>query len=1226
MQMRSVILLSWCAGFALTGQQYTKGVGVYPGDPKQDFAPAVVPGDQTAVRNLALRRPAFQSSAYDYNLTAQLVTDGIKETRQPRWFTVTTSDRGMLSMQEREHPVDHNTTTRVTITGPARWIQMQLMGGDTPLEVDRIDVLGSGGGFGRGAQAAGAVTAYVVSGSDDGQTWKELARYTPPPPAPPPTPAPGAGRGAFNPPPPISLKFSSPARNRFLRLTQEGTVTTWSIGDLAFYDHDTRVEVGGPYNFSSAWKSAGNGEEWVYVDLGAVSTFDRVVLNWIERATEGSIQTSNDAKTWKTVQALPATGTVDDLKLTRAASARYVRVLMTKPVSPDGYILSELEVYGKGGTMAKPHAAATADASGKLNLAGGAWRIERDSQVTADGARLSKTGFDDKSWLIATVPATVVSSYWNAGALPDPNYGANQLAISDSYFYADFWYRNEFVAPPVPSGRKVWLNFRGINWKADVYLNGESLGRIDGGFIRGLFDVTKVIKPGAKNAIAVRIHKNATPGSIKEKTWDTPDANGGALGADNPTYHATAGWDWIPSVRGRDIGIWSDIYLEQSGDVTIENPYVSTKLPLPDTSSADLTIEATLRNSGTAVATGVFRGHFGSVAFSTPVTVPAGAAAAVKLDPSTIPALHLKNPKLWWPTGYGDPYLYKVDLAFETADKKVSDSKTFQAGVRQMTYTEEPPPGPPTGRGVFDPPGPNLALRIYINGRRFIGRGGNWGFPEVLLRYRQREYDTAVKLHRDMHFTMIRNWVGQTGDDEFFDACDKYGVMVWQDFWLANPVDGPNPDDPQLFLENAKDFILRLRNHPAIALWVGRNEGDPPPAIETGLENLVAELHPGMKYIPNSANRGVSGGGPYRIVPPKFYFQNRATTKLHSELGMPNIMTLDSIKQTMPEPAQWPQGNVWGMHDFTRTGAQGGSTWLDMIARNYGGAQNVAEFAELSQFINYDGYRAIFEAQGKNRMGVLLWMSHPCWPSFVWDTYDYFFDVSGGYFGSKKGSEPLHVQWDPLTESVEVVNYSAGNVTGLTASIEVLNMDGTKKWEKSATLDSKEDSVEVPIKIEYPDGLTPVHFIRLKLTRSGSVVSDNFYLRGFEENPQLATAGPAGSGSPAPTTGTIGYDLKAIRTMPKVRVEATTKTAREGSRWVLTTELHNTDKAPALMVRVKAVREKSGDRILPAIYSDNYVALMPGEKRTIKTELEDADTRAERPRITLEGFNLERAN
>lgn len=231
-------------------------------------------------------------------------------------------------------------------------------------------------------------------------------------------------------------------------------------------------------------------------------------------------------------------------------------------------------------------------------------------------------------------------------------------------------------------------------------------------------------------------------------------------------------------------------------------------------------------------------------------------------------------------------------------------------------------------------------------------------------------------------------------------------------------------------------------------------------------------------------------------------------------------------------------------------------------------------------------------------MGVLLWMSHPCWPSFVWQTYDYYFDQSGGYFGAKKGSEPLHIQWNQANDNIEVVNYSAGNATGLTAHAEILNMDGSRQWEKTATLDSSEDSVQSPIKLEFPATLGPVHFIRLKLARGGQTVSDNFYLRGTEE-----------------------YNFKAIRDLPKVYVMSTVKTERQGPRWVLATELKNTSAQPALMVRVKAVRAKSGDRILPAINSDNYVALMPGESRTIRTELEDADTRGETPRIVVEGFN-----
>src|SRR6185369_1746372 len=264
--------------------------------------------------------------------------------------------------------------------------------------------------------------------------------------------------------------------------------------------------------------------------------------------------------------------------------------------------------------------------------------------------------------------------------------------------------------------------------------------------------------------------------------------------------------------------------------------------------------------------------------------------------------------------GYGDPNLYAVALKFETAPSAVSDSVTFQAGIRQFTYSEE-----------------GAALRMWINGRRFVPRGGNWGFSESMLRYRAREYDIAVRYHKEMNFTMIRNWVGQTGDVAFFEACDRWGIVVWQDFWLANPVDGPDPDDHQLFLRNSRDFLLRIRTHPSIGLYVGRNEGYPPKHVDEGLRRLIAELHPDLHYIPSSADDVVSGHGPYRAQALKAYFTQRATPKFHSEMGMPNIPTLDSLKQMMPEAAMWPQGAIWGMHDFSLNGAQGGASFREMI-------------------------------------------------------------------------------------------------------------------------------------------------------------------------------------------------------------------------------------------------------------------------------------------------------
>jgi len=1165
--MKTRILFALLAGLTLSAQGFTRGVGVYPGDPKEDFAPRLRV-DSTTYRNLALHRPAYHSSSYDYNLTAQLVTDGITETKLPRWEAVSTSQQGALKKNERQWMFDNNPVTNVEVKGPRAWVRIDLLGGEAAPEVDRVEVdarLNRNGAQGRSWTC-------IVSGSDDGLAWTELGR------APnPPRPAEGFRPSI------AAVPFSAPSRSRFYRIDFEAeSDLTWAVGDVSFFRQDQRLGIGGPYDFTSAWMSAGSGEEWVYVDLGAVCRFDRVALHWIRRAAEGAIQVSDDAASWRTLQALPATDAAsDDIQLATPGQGRYVRILMTRPASVEGYILSELEVFGRGGMAPEPQAAASVRPDGRRDLAGGRWRLQRESLVAGGPEAISQPGFADQDWLVATVPATVLTSYLNAGALPDPNYGDNQNMISDSFFYADFWYRDEFVAPAPAHGKHLWLNFDGINWKADVYLNGEKLGRIEGGFMRGRFDITAQVRAGKTNALAVRIIKNATPGSVREKNWHSPDKNGGALGRDNPTYHASVGWDWIPTIRGRNTGIWGDVSITSTGAVTIENPFVRTTLPLPDTSTADVSVEVTLVNHDARPVAGRLRGRFGESAFETPVQLAASETKVVKLDPATHPELRLQHPKLWWPVGYGEPSLYPVELKFELDRRSVSDEKTFLAGVRQFTYSEE-----------------GGALRLWINGRRFVPRGGNWGFGESMLRYRAREYDAAVRYHREMNLTMIRNWVGQIGDEAFYEACDRHGVVVWQDFWLANPWDGPDPADNGMFLRNARDFVLRIRNHASIGLYCGRNEGFPPPVLDDGLREMLAEMHPGLHYIGSSADKVVSGHGPYQAMPAKFYFSQRATTQLHSELGMPNIVTLDSLRLMMSERAIWPQGDMWGLHDFSLEGAQGGRSFLERIDKSYGGADNVADWIGLAQFVNYEGYRAMFEAQSKNRMGLLIWMSHPCWPSFVWQTYDYYFEPTAAYFGVKKASEPLHIQWNQATDDIEVVNYSAGGVRGLSAQVQLLNMDGSMQWEKTAALDSLEDSTAAPIHMEYPSTLSAVHFLRLRLTREDKLISENFYWRGTEEG-----------------------NFRALRELPKVRLEAATRVERQGSRWLMSTELHNVSQSPALMVRLKAVREKSGDRILPAIYSDNYVALMPGERRTVVTEVEQADARGEAPRIVVEGFN-----
>jgi Glycosyl hydrolase 2 galactose-binding domain-like/Exo-beta-D-glucosaminidase Ig-fold domain/Glycosyl hydrolases family 2/F5/8 type C domain len=1164
--------------------EHTRGIGVYPGNPGEDFSPTAVSDTSNTYRNLALLRPAYHSSSYDYNLTAQLVTDGIKDTRLPAWVETSASFVGTFSKEEREFFLDHNPTSTVTLRGSRAWVQVRLGGGESIPKVDRIDLLVVL--TARGVKPADV--SFEVSVSEDGWSWKKAGSV--------PAPAPASRAGYppefarngffFKPSIPLNAAFQS----RYYRIeciVAKAPISAfgaqWGIGVVAFFNNGRRVEVGGPYNFTSAWMSAGLGEEWVNVDLGTSCEFDRVALHWIAKAAEGSVQVSDDAESWRDIQPLPGgTDLTDDIKLARPAKGRYVRVVMTRPTSADGYILSEMEVYGHGGVVAQPKPAPPPQADGRINLAGGNWRLQRDSLVNADGEALSKPGFDVSGWIIATVPGTVLSSYLNIGAIPDPNYGQNQLHISDSFFYADFWYRTEFETPKLSRDQHAWLNFDGINWKAEIYLNGVMIGHIDGGFTRGRFEVTKNLLPGQKAALAVRIIRNDTPGSAKQKTFASAGHNGGALGSDNPTFHASVGWDWISTIRGRNTGIWNDVYLTTSGPVTIENPYVTTTLPLPETSSADVSVEFELVNHEAKAVKGSLRARIGEVKVEQKIKLGASARNEFKLDPSTHPALRLQNPKLWWPAGYGEPNLYDLTLEFEGPHKLVSDRKSLKVGVRQMAYSKE-----------------GGKLKIWINGRRFIPKGGNWGFSESMLRYRAREYDVAVRYHSDMHFNMIRNWVGQTGRDAFYEACDRRGVMVWQDFWLANPWDGPDPADDDLFLTNARDFILRIRNHPSIGLYCGRNEGAPPPRLEEGLSKMLAELHPGIQYIPNSAEGVVSGHGPYTAMPLRYYFGAGANTTLHSERGMQNIPPIESVRLMMPKNALWPQGLDWGLHDFCLQGAANGASYRSIIENGYGGSTGVDEWVSLAQFVNYEGYRAMFEGQSKKRMGLLIWMSHSCWPSFVWQTYDYYFEATAAYFGAKKGCEPLHIQWNPVTESIEVVNYSGGNFQGLSAHVQILNMDGTQQWMKAASLDSKEDSTVSCVKMEYPAGLTAVHFLRLGLTHQGRVISRNFYMRPRE----------------------VG-NYRAVRELPRVNLVASTGIQRQDGRWILATKLHNPSSHPALMVRLKAVREKTGDRILPAIYSDNYLALMPGEMEGIRVELADADTRGERPQIVVEGFNV----
>lgn len=1164
---------------------YTRGIGKYPGCPQEDFSPELKPDD--TYRNIALLRTAYQSSSYDYNLTAQLVTDGIVSTAQPQYLTLSTPD-GASPKREREWMIDEGPYSRNTTVGEDTYFQFSLH--NYQKQADKVYLRGS---VTYHADKAGKGYEMLCMGSNDGENWEELGRLS--------------GKGLpgkasrytmHSDPNKQSEKGDLPVRilDQYIPLTKVGAYSYyrivlrmpgaayWTVKDLNFYNANDLVELKPSQYFNSTWMSATDNEEWIYVDLGSVSTFDRIVLHWINKAVAGKIQVSDDAKSWKDIAQLPGGEELtDDIPV--KGKARYVRITMEKAAGNDRYLLSEVEVMGKGGLAAQ--SVAQPEVSGNsLTLSGGNWKLQRASEVKQSGNEIASSAFLPDGWITATVPGTVLTSYRNVGAVPDPNYSDNQLNISEAFFNSNFWYRNEFEVPESFIKERVFLNFDGINWKAHVYLNGKKVGDIEGAFIRGKMDVTDCIVPG-KNVLAVEIVKNSHIGAIKEKNKQSTDFNGGILGADNPTFHATIGWDWIPTVRGRNIGIWNDVQLTSTGAVTVSDPLIESVLPLPDTTSAALTARTFVKNHTEKDVEGVLEGRIGDIRIAQKVALKAGEEKEIAFSPADYKELNVQHPRLWWPKGYGEPYLYDAGFVFKIGEQ-VSDSVNFKAGIRQMTYNED-----------------NHILNMYINGRHFIGRGGNWGFSESNLNYRGREYDAAIAYHADMNFNIMRNWVGMIGDEELYEACDRHGIMIWQDFWLANPSDGPDPYYPEMFIANAEDYVRRIRNHASVGIYCGRNEGYPPERIDKALRQIVKDEHPGMHYISSSADDVVSGHGPYRMLPAKTYFTLEAgNDKFHSERGMPNVLTYEGFKRTYSPEGMWPQSHEWGMHDYTLEGAQGATSFNEIIAEGYGKPQSAQEFAELAQWVNYDGHRSLFESRSKNRMGLLMWMSHSCWPSMVWQTYDYYLEPTAAYFAIKKASEPLHIQWNPATDEVEVVNYSAGKRNNLTAKVQILNMDGSIAWEKSATVNSLEDTTEKCITLEYPQNLSQVHFIKLWLIENGKIVSDNFYHRSLKEN-----------------------NYQALKELPQVTLDCQSATQQdEQGNWKATVTLKNPATVPALMIRINVTGDKDGDQFLPILYSDNYFALLPGEQKEISIRWKDVDTRGNAPVITVSGYNVIRTS
>jgi hypothetical protein len=818
------------------------------------------------------------------------------------------------------------------------------------------------------------------------------------------------------------------------------------------------------------------------------------------------------------------------------------------------------------------------------------WQLQDVSKVPQTGAEVASTALNTSNWYTATVPETVLTTLVNNHIYPEPLYGENNRpeVIPESLARASYWYRTLIDVPSSYQGHRIWLKFDGINYAAEVWVNGVQVGTIRGAFIRGIFDITASVKPGIKAVLAVLVMPQPHPGVSHEHTLRKGvGQNGGESAIDGPTFFCTLGWDWIPAIRDRETGIWQKVFLSATGPVVLKDPLVTTDLPLPRTDSTDVGVQATVENASDQPEQGVLQGSIENITFQKQVELAPHSKQQVSFDAKTTPVLHIGHPRLWWPNGYGMQNMYKLHLSFKLKSE-ISDAEDVSFGVRKISYNV---PGTDT-------------LTISVNGVQVFIRGGDWGLDEAMKRIPRERLEAEIRMHKSANLNMIRNWVGQSTGEDFYELCDKYGMLVWDEFFQANSPDGPDPADIDTYMANVRDKVLRYRNHPSIVLWCARNESDPPPEIDAALRKVLAELEPTRRYQPNSTDgAGVRSHGPYNWRAPR-YFYRITDDFFKTETGSMSVPTLESIHGMMPWKDWETITDDWAEHDFA-IGAQHGEKYPGILASRYGKIANLADFVRKAQMANYEAFRAMYEGRNAQLFhpatAVITWMSNPAQPSFVWQIYHYDLEPMSSLFAVMHAGELVHIQFNEANGQLQVINNLPSALTNGVAKVSVYNLDGSLACQHQTPVTAPPDVATDLGAIEFPASVSPVHFIKLELKDStGKLISSNFYWRSLPDHPD---------------------DFNDLNKLAPVTLEAKAAIQDAEARRLLTVTLHNPSTSIALMTHLQLRRQKSGVRVLPVFYSDNYVSLLPNETKTITIEAALHDFNGENALLVFDGWN-----
>ncbi len=835
------------------------------------------------------------------------------------------------------------------------------------------------------------------------------------------------------------------------------------------------------------------------------------------------------------------------------------------------------------------------------------WAIQSACKIQSDGAQLSSPQYRTQGWIAATVPTTVLAAQVAAGIYPDPYFGMNLRKIpgtaypigakfstmpmpTDSPYRCGWWYRKQFQVPTSARGKTVWLHFAGINYRADLWVNGHQIAnskQIAGAYRTYDFDISRSVTAGQSAAIAVEVF------------------------APGPTDLGINWVDWNPTPADKDMGLWGEVSLITTGPVSVRSPFITTHFEDSSLGVADITATAQLKNATDHPIDGIAAGTFAGVKFQQPVHLDPGKSATVNFSPDKYPQLKLRHPRIWWPAEMGTHPLETLTISFIN-NGRVSDTASARVGIREAASEL-------TASGV----------RLFrINRKPILIRGGGWS-QDLMLRQDREQLPQQIRMVKDMHLNAIR-LEGKLEGDAFFRLTDENGILVmagwcccdqWE-FW-----DKWTPENYQVAADSLRSQMLRLRHHASIFVWLNGSDRHPPANVEQAYLHIEREAQwPNATQshaysLPSTVSgpSGVKMTGPYDYVSPSYWLVDKKYGGAHgfnTETSPgPAIPQPDSLRRFLPAKDLWPINNVWNYH-------AGGGDFVNLHAFNdgmratYGWPNSMEDYSRIAQTMAYDGERAMFEAYARNKYastGVIQWMMNNAWPSVIWHLYDYYLQTGGGYFGTKEACEPLHIQYSYDDHTVYAVSSLPVASPSLTAHAEVFDFQLRRVFDQTRTVDVAPDgsqkALDIPASIFQP--ADSLHFVRLELKdKSGKVISRNFYwipstLTNFDWAKTDYTHTPAKTFA----------NMQILRTLPKSQIRATmTRSQRE-----LSVHLENPSSALAFQVQLAATTP-DGKPIVPVLWSDDFIELMPGETRDLTAEIPENYGKTA-PTVTVTAWN-----